>query len=422
MSSKKTNLIRSAALLCLLSRALPVFGADAAAPAALPPLPAPMNVPKPAPATDAPYAPQPILPGGVVVTLFPPDSPYLNKERVKEAEVYAMNNSAPGRFANITNIHNPSIEFHATTSRSLNTGMCVILAAGGGHNTLNVGGESADFVHFFSGYGINTVILRNRLRSSGYNPAVDAVADAQQAIKIVRAYAKEWQLDPNKIGIMGFSAGAELAAPAAIKWAEFDAKNDVPGNPFAKISSRPDFAGIIYPGPTPFTARGGRGGQPAPAFEPPPIPNNTPPSFIICAGWGDKGHAVWADDWFRAMLNANVPNVEMHIYARGRHPGDQPYPGDTPSSGGLTDRGGIAMGTWHLRFIDWARDLEFLGKPGVETRAARDIVANIERQAAAAARGGGRGRGGQGGQGAQAGAPTAAPANPSPAPGPATAK
>lgn len=383
MNSKFPPLTRGAILLCLFARALPVFGADPATDApSLPPLPAPMNVPKAAPATDAPYAPQPILSGGVVVPLFPPDSPYLKQDRIKEAEVYRMNDAAPGRFANITNIHNPSIEFHAASDRSLNTGMTVILAAGGGHNTLNVGGESADFVHFFSNYGINTVILRNRLRSSGYLPHIDAVADAQQAIKLVRAYAKQWQLDPNKIGIMGFSAGAELATPAALHWAEFDKKNDVPRNPFAKISSRPDFVGVIYPGPTPFT----RPRNAAETWTPPAIPNNTPPSFIVCAGWGDKLHAIWADDWFRAMLNANVPNVEMHIYARGRHPGDTPYPGDPPSSGGLTDRGGIAMGSWHLRFIEWARDLEFIGKPGVETRAARDIVANIERQAAAAAR------------------------------------
>jgi acetyl esterase/lipase len=408
--------LRRAVSLCLLAGVASAIGAEATAP--LPPLPPPMNIPKPGPVVNGVYQPQPILPGGVVVPLFPPDSPYLNKEKLGEAEVYRMNDSAPGRFANITNIHNPSIEFHATSARSLNTGMAVIVAAGGGHNTLNVGGESADFVYFFSNYGINTVILRNRLRSSGYNPQVDAVADAQQAIKLVRAYAKEWNLDPNKIGIMGFSAGAELAAPAAIKWAEFDAKNDVPGNPFARISSRPDFAGIIYPGPTPFTPRGGRGGQPAQPFEPPAIPNNTPPSFIVCAGWGDRGHAVWADDWFRAMLNANVPNVEMHIYARGRHPGDQPFPGDPPSTGGLTDRGGIAFGTWHLRFIDWARDMEFLGKPGVETRAARDIVANIERQAAGPARRGGRGQGGRGAEG-----PAAAPGVPPPAgtpPAPAT--
>ena len=108
-------------------------------------------------------------------------------------------------------------------------------------------------MHYFYNYGINTVILRNRLRSDGYEPKIDGVNDALQAIKLVRAYAKEWKLDPNKIGIMGFSAGAELAAAATLKWEEFDRQNDRPDNPLAKVSARPDFAGIIYPGPSPFS-------------------------------------------------------------------------------------------------------------------------------------------------------------------------
>ncbi len=364
----------------------------AAAPAAesasppLPPLPAALSIPKPGPVTEAPYAPQPILPGGVVVPLFPPGSPYLKAERVKEAEVYAMNGSAPGRIASIVNIHNPSIEFHAG-NRALNTGAAVIVVAGGGHNTLNVGGEGADFVPFFANHGISTVILRNRLRRDGYDAKVDAVHDAQQAIKIVRAYAKAWQLDPKKIGIMGFSAGAELATPAGLFWREFDEKNNVAGNPFAAVSSRPDFVGVVYPGPTPFTAP--RGPNAAAGWKPPAIPKDAPPSFIVCAGWGDRGHAIWANDWFTAMLNAGIPNVEMHIYARGRHPGDRPNPDDPPSTGGLTNRGGIAYGTWHERYLEWMRDLGFLGKPGVETLAAKDVAANLTRPERAP---GGRGK------------------------------
>ena len=74
-----------------------------------------------------------------------------------------MSQAAPGRVSSIVNIHNPSIEIH-TVDRGINTGAAVILAAGGGHNTLNVGSEAADFVPFFYNYGVNTVILRNRLR------------------------------------------------------------------------------------------------------------------------------------------------------------------------------------------------------------------------------------------------------------------
>src|SRR5437763_12222522 len=165
-----------------------------------------------------------------------------------------MSRDVPGRIDSIVSIHNPSIEVHLV-SRSLNTGSAVILAAGGGHNTLNVGTEGADFVPFFYNYGVNTVILRNRLRSDGYDPKADAVRDAQQAIRLVRAHAKEWKIDPNRVGLMGFSAGAELAAPAAISYDDFDQKNQDAGDPLAGTTSRPDFVGIVYPGPSPF-ARG----------------------------------------------------------------------------------------------------------------------------------------------------------------------
>jgi endo-1,4-beta-xylanase len=333
--------------------------------ATLAPLPAALAVPKPGPANDAPYAPLPILPGGVVVPLYPPGSPFLKAERVREAEQYNMSQAVPGRINSIVNIHNPSIEVH-TVDRGLNTGAAVILVAGGGHNTLNVGTESADFVPFFYNYGVNTVILRNRLRRDGYNPQTDAVNDALQSIRLVRAYAKEWNIDPNKIGIMGFSAGAELAAPAAVLFADFDKKNSDPSDPLAGISSRPDFEGIVYPGPTPFARN----------RTAPPIPRNVPPAFLVCGGSGDRVHAVWAIEYFTAMLAIGVPNIEMHIYGNGRHPGDA-LPDGSRMTGGLTDRNDIPFGAWQFRYIEWFRDLGFLQKPGVETKAAKDIAAFV---------------------------------------------
>jgi endo-1,4-beta-xylanase len=289
--------------------------------------------------------PKPLMPGGVVVTLFPPGSPYLKADRVHEAEQYNMSTTVPGRIDSIVNIHNPSIEFHPA-AKGANTGATMILVAGGGHNTLNVGGEAVDFVTFFYNYGVNCVILRSRLRRDGYDPLTDERYDAMQAIKLTRAHAKEWNLDPNKIGIMGFSAGAELASAAAVLFGDFDAKE-------GGATSRPDFVGLIYPGPTPFAK-----GRTAP-----PIPRNVPPTFITCAGSGDKVHAVWADEYFAAMLAMGVPNLEMHIYGNGVH------------GGGMTDRHGIPFGTWQVRFIDWFRELGFLDKPGVETKAAKDIAA-----------------------------------------------
>ena len=187
--------------------------------------------------------------------------------------------------------------------------------------------------------------------------------DALQAIRLVRAHAKEWNIDPNRIGIMGFSAGAELSAPAAVFFEEFDKTNNVSSDPLSGISSRPDFIGIIYPGPTPFARNAN-----------PPIPRNSPPAFITCAGAGDRGHAIWAMEYMSAMLRAGIPNVEMHIYGNGRHPGDQLSDGSR-MSGGLTDRNGIPFGNWQDRYIEWFRDLGFLQKPGIETKAAKDIAA-----------------------------------------------
>jgi endo-1,4-beta-xylanase len=330
--------------------------------AALPPLPAPMNVPHPGPKTDQPYLPQAILPGGIVVPLFPSNSPYLKADKITEPEVYNMSQAVPGRVSSIVSIHNPSIEIHKVEP-GINTGAVVILAAGGGHNTLNVGSEASDFVPFFYNYGVNTVILRNRLRRDGYNPQTDETYDALQAIRLVRAHAKELNFDTNKIGIMGFSAGAELSAPTAVLFDDWDKKNNGPNDPLAGVSSRPDFVGIIYPGPSPFARN----------RTAPDIPVSTPPAFIACAGSNDAGHAVWADEYFAAMLAKRIPNVEMHIYGDGRHPGD-PLRDGSRMSGGLTDRNNIPYGSWQFRFIDWFRDLGFLGKPGVETKAAQDVA------------------------------------------------
>jgi len=348
VSMKVYRILSVVALLMLIRTA--VLGAEG------------LNIPRPGPTTEAPYAPQPILQGGIVVPLYPPDSPQLNLQRVREAESYNMSRAVPGRISSITNIHNPSIEVH-TVEGGINTGAAVILAAGGAHRTLNVGSESADFVPYFYNYGVSAVILRNRLRADGYNVQSNAVHDALQAIRLVRLRAKEWNIDPNKIGIMGFSAGAELAAPTALFFEEFDRQNNE--GPLAGVSSRPDFVALVYPGPTPFA----RGANPA-------ILRNAPPSFITCGGSGDRGHAVWADDYFRAMLQAGIPNIEMHIYGNGRHPGDQMSDGSRMAAG-LADRNGMPFGKWQDRYIDWFRDLGFLQKPGVATKAARDIEAFV---------------------------------------------
>ncbi len=121
-----------------------------------------------------------------------------------------------------------------------------------------------------------------------------------QAIRLTRARAAEWGIDPQKIGIMGFSAGAELAAATGVFFADFDGKHHAADDPLGGVSARPNFVALLYPGPTPF-ARGAS----------PPVPRNAPPSFIASAGSGDRTSATWADEYFAAMLKLGVPNIEM---------------------------------------------------------------------------------------------------------------
>jgi acetyl esterase/lipase len=336
----------------VLGIAMSAFAIGANAQTGRAPLPTASGIPVPGPATSASYLPQPILPGGIIVPLYTPGSPFLNSGRVRQPEVYNMRPGVPGRIESIVSIHNPSIEVHLAEA-GRNTGAAVILMAGGGHTTLNIGPEGADFVPFFYNYGITSIILRNRLRVDGYDVQKDEVNDALQSIRLVRYYAKEWNIDPNKIGIMGFSAGGELAAPAAVLYDEFDNNNKTPGDPVSAVTSRPDFVCLVYPGGTPFSRN-----RTAPV-----IPRNAPPSFVVTAGSGDQGHAISSMAYFNAMLDVGIPNIEMHIYGNGRH------------AGGLSDRSGTPFGTWQNRYVEWIRDLGILQKPGVQTRAAQDIAA-----------------------------------------------
>src|SRR4051812_22226193 len=126
----------------------------------LPPSPAPLGVPKSGPATDGPYAPLPILQGGVVIPLYQPGSPFLKTDRVREPEQYNMSETVPGRINSIVNIHNPSIEVHRV-DRNLNTGAAVILVAGGRTQDAERRQRERGFRSIFCNYGVNTIILRN---------------------------------------------------------------------------------------------------------------------------------------------------------------------------------------------------------------------------------------------------------------------
>jgi len=273
-----------------------------------------------------PPVPKPLVEGAKVVTLWPKGSPMLKPATpgFDQPEKFNTPKGKPERIQSVENIHNPSIEVHFASPDKAN-GMAVIVAAGGGNKTCNVGNEGVDIANWLNGLGIHAFVERYRLKP--YDSTVDAVADTQQSIRIVRANAKEWGVDPKRIGIMGFSAGGEQAAWVTLKFDDGDLKAT---DPIERESCRPDFSVLVYPGWLKMDLT--------------KVPKNTPPTFLTSAGVDDAFHAKQTVEFYDALFQAKIP-AELHIYHHGGH------------GGAISERKGIPFGTWQLRFIDWAKDL-----------------------------------------------------------------
>jgi endo-1,4-beta-xylanase len=272
--------------------------------------------------------PQPIVPGAKVLTLWPKGSPMLKEMPGSDKpEVVYLSKGAEPRVLHVDNIHNPSIELHLAPAEKAN-GMAVIVAGGGGNSTIWVGPEGVDVANWLNGLGVHAFVERYRLRP--YDSTVDAVADTQRSIRMVRAHAAEWGVDPRRIGIMGFSAGGEQAAWVTLK---YDAGNPKAEDPVERESCRPDFSVLIYPGWKRMD------------YE--PVPKDAPPTFITCAGIDDAFHARQSVEFYTALFNAKIP-VEMHLYGHGGH------------GGSIDPRKGIPFGTWPTRFVEWAKDLKLM--------------------------------------------------------------
>lgn len=269
--------------------------------------------------------PKPLVPGAKVVTLWPAGSPMLKQLKGwDQPEVFNMTRGKPDRVQSVVNIHNPSIEVHLAPPDKAN-GMAIIVAAGGGNQTCNVGTEGTDIAEWLNGLGVHAFIERYRLRP--YGSATDALADTQRSFRVVRAHAREWRVDPKRVGIMGFSAGGEQAAWVALKYDE--GKPDA-ADPIERMSCRPDFTVLVYAGWQRMDLSS--------------VPKDAPPAFLTSAGIGDAFHAKQTVEFYDAYFKAKIP-VELHIYGNGVH------------AGGIGSRNGIPFGTWHLRFVDWVTDL-----------------------------------------------------------------
>jgi endo-1,4-beta-xylanase len=149
-------------------------------------------------------------------------------------------------YLKVTGVHNPSLTVFLPP-RETATGAAMVIAPGGGHQFLNFDQEGTYVAEYLNSIGVAGFVLKYRLaREPGSTYKVDdAVADAERAIRVIRSRAEEWHVNPGRVGMMGFSAGGEVAALASTR---FDAGKTESADPIERQSSRPDFDALIYPG------------------------------------------------------------------------------------------------------------------------------------------------------------------------------
>jgi acetyl esterase/lipase len=190
-----------------------------------------------------------------------------------------------------------------------NTGAAIVVFPGGGYRILAIDLEGTEVCDWLNSSGITCALLKYRVPDTGpYPKSAAALQDAQRAVGIVRSRAAEWQIHPQKIGVLGFSAGAHLAAALST---HFDKRLYDSIDGADQASCRPDFAVIVYPGYISIAEQ---------KFTNNPditVTEKTPPSFIVMAE-DDPVHVENATAYFLMLKNAKVP-AELHIYAQGGH-------------------------------------------------------------------------------------------------------
>jgi dienelactone hydrolase len=209
---------------------------------------------------------------GEEMRLWPKGAPGSEKETAREVSEASGDPKLPKRF---TVVHYPSLFIFLPPKGQAN-GTAMIVAPGGGHSNLVMDKEGYDIAGWLNKNGIAAFVLKYRLakaKDSHYTVEGDALADAARAMRTVRSHAKDWGVDPGRIGFMGFSAGAAVAALIETR---FDKGNDSASDPIERVSCRPDFAVVVYPGY--------KAGMIS-------VPKDAPPTFLVCAD-NDPSHVV----------------------------------------------------------------------------------------------------------------------------------
>ena len=204
-------------------------------------------------------------------------------------------------------------------------GTAVVIFPGGAYRIVSMGLEGSEVADWLAASGVTCFVVRYRLGPRYHHPVM--LGDAQRAIRTVRARASEWNVDPHRIGIIGFSAGGHLASTAGT---HFDAGSPSSGDAVERAGSRPDFMMLIYPVISmrdSVTHRGSRvnllGENPDPALvrllsNETQVTRETPPTLLVHSTDDKTVPAENSLLFYQAVRNAGVP-VEMHVFEHGGH-------------------------------------------------------------------------------------------------------
>lgn len=202
---------------------------------------------------------------------------------------------------------------------------CVIICPGGGYGILAAQHEGTDVAKYFNSIGVHAVVLKYRIPSAKHqeHKEIAPLQDAQQAIYMVRKNAKKWGVDPDKIGIMGFSAGGHLASSLGVHY------NDPKLNFKGKVSLRPDFQVLIYPviSFSSFAHLGSRNNLLSPDTTANlinyysnelQVNAQTPPAFLVHAK-DDKAVPIENSQMYLSQLQKYGVAGELYVYEKGGH-------------------------------------------------------------------------------------------------------